>query len=37
MQLQIRWAARIGVWFVLVSLLGCGKSVYPVKGTVTYD
>ena len=37
MQLKTRWAARVWVSLLLVSLLGCGKSVYPVKGTVTYE
>jgi hypothetical protein len=37
MTLRTRWAARVGVALVLVSLLGCGKSTHAVKGTVTYQ
>ena len=37
MQWKRRWTARVGVSVVLLGLLGCGKSVHPVHGTVTFE
>lgn len=37
MQLKIRRGASVFFSLLLLILAGCGKSAYPVKGTVTFE